>query len=566
VSAFFFDYCTYPDIIPHKRLYIHNPAICHSLCLSHEHSSYDIGLDNGIDNADDIDDQPNPNIYQYEKNGNLRWDNQEHIQLEWTMAGKVKKVINTLTTNTKAEFLYDAMGNRVRKTVYTSEGNVERNIFYTYAPDGKLLQMTEQSNEGLLLSMEYPLYGISRLGLYKVTSSLSREDESANLHIFPRYFDRRMYELTDHLGNVRAVVGDRKLWNSSFAGEFRANVLSVSNYYPFGMAQTGRNWDGSNGNYRYGYNGKEEDNEIKTNSGDNGKSLDYGARWYDPRKARWDAVDKYEAKYVGISPYVFTGNNPIIFKEIDGHHFGLIINHFERPTQNGIAGEITIKATFADLSQVNGNATRKFVEYLSTVDQAKEFYYILPDRTKYLIRFDIKESTVPRTNGKISSFNGMSEEDKKIINVFMGELPEHLQNIYRIGNKIPQGLTLEGRYMYLSRDHLGSEHTQSHEAYHALGGYHVSEGGGIPDEVYNPQDPRSAIPLPMTVEILNDILGTAGLGPRAAVIQANIANLKAQGTTLDMGRERFENVGSEPANFKQGHVEKIEQQNTQTGE
>ncbi|GEM_PF-1325579 len=328
MSAFFFDYCTYPDIIPHKRLYIHNPAICHSLCLSHEHSSYDIGLDNGIDNADDIDHQPNGFVYQYEKNGNLRRDNQEHIQLEWTMAGKVKKVINTVTENTKAEFLYDAMGNRVRKTVYSSLGNVERNIFYTYAPDGKLLQMTEQSNEGLLLSMEYPLYGISRLGLYKVTSSLSREDESANLHIFPRYFDRRMYELTDHLGNVRAVVGDRKLWNSSFAGEFRANVLSVSNYYPFGMAQTGRNWDGS-GNYRYGYNGKEEDNEIKTNSGDNGKSLDYGARWYDPRKARWDAVDKYEAKYVGISPYVFTGNNPIIFKEIDGNEYTFIIRaHF----------------------------------------------------------------------------------------------------------------------------------------------------------------------------------------------------------------------------------------------
>ncbi|MBN8573122.1 MAG: hypothetical protein J0M05_04355 [Candidatus Kapabacteria bacterium] len=39
----------------------------------------------------------------------------------------------------------------------------------------------------------------------------------------------------------------------------------VSNYYPFGMAQAGRNWDGI------------------------GKSLDYGARWYDPRKARWDA-------------------------------------------------------------------------------------------------------------------------------------------------------------------------------------------------------------------------------------------------------------------------------------
>ncbi|MFN5310779.1 MAG: hypothetical protein ACK5C0_15115 [Candidatus Kapaibacterium sp.] len=71
----------------------------------------------------------------------------------------------------------------------------------------------------------------------------------------------------------------------------------MSNYYPFGMAQTGRNWDGSSGNYRYGYNGKEEDNEIKTNSADNGKSLDYGARWYDPRKARWDA--KYSLFYSG---------------------------------------------------------------------------------------------------------------------------------------------------------------------------------------------------------------------------------------------------------------------------
>ncbi|HRE59004.1 MAG TPA: hypothetical protein PLW09_14410 [Candidatus Kapabacteria bacterium] len=90
-----------------------------------------------------------------------------------------------------------------------------------------------------------------------------------------------------HLGNVRAVVGDRKLWNSSFAGEFRANVLSVSNYYPFGMAQTGRNWDGI------------------------GKSLDYGARWYDPRKARWDAVDAFEAKYPSVSPYLYVMCNPV---------------------------------------------------------------------------------------------------------------------------------------------------------------------------------------------------------------------------------------------------------------
>ena len=67
-------------------------------------------------------------------------------------------------------------------------------------------------------------------------------------------------------------------------------------------------------------------NSAYTNSGDNGKSLDYGACRYDPRKARWDAV---EAKYVGISPYVFTGNNPILNKEIDGNEYTFIIrDHF----------------------------------------------------------------------------------------------------------------------------------------------------------------------------------------------------------------------------------------------
>lgn len=33
-------------------------------------------------------------------------------------------------------------------------------------------------------------------------------------------------------------------------------------------------------NYRYGFNGMEQDEEIK---GDDGSSLDFGARIYDPR-------------------------------------------------------------------------------------------------------------------------------------------------------------------------------------------------------------------------------------------------------------------------------------------
>ena len=114
----------------------------------------------------------------------------------------------------------------------------------------------------------------------------------------------------------------------------------MNNYYPFGMAQTGRNLDGSNGNYRYGYNGKEEDNEIKTNNGDNGKSLDYGARWYDPRKARWDMTDPYEAKYPSLSAYVFAANSPITVSDIGGEDVFMVHTNLAFSTIMNLSGQL----------------------------------------------------------------------------------------------------------------------------------------------------------------------------------------------------------------------------------
>ncbi|MBL7997877.1 MAG: hypothetical protein JNL32_04480 [Candidatus Kapabacteria bacterium] len=67
----------------------------------------------------------------------------------------------------------------------------------------------------------------------------------------------KLYELTDHLGNVRAVVGDVKLPDG---GTFKVDLKSYTNYYPYGMAQPQREWGAG---YRYGYNGAEEDDETK---------------------------------------------------------------------------------------------------------------------------------------------------------------------------------------------------------------------------------------------------------------------------------------------------------------
>jgi len=89
---------------------------------------------------------------------------------------------------------------------------------------------------------------------------------------------------------------------------------SGMNLNPFGMLMPDRNFAGSD-KYRFGFNGKEKDDEI-TNQ--NGSHLDFGARIYDARIGRWLAMDPSSSKYSWSSPYVFTNNNPICIIDPDG--------------------------------------------------------------------------------------------------------------------------------------------------------------------------------------------------------------------------------------------------------
>jgi len=66
--------------------------------------------------------------------------------------------------------------------------------------------------------------------------------------------------------------------------------------------------------YKYGFNGKEKDDEIKGA----GNSLDFGARIYDSRLRRWLAVDPLQSKYPNQSPYNYCSNDPIVFIDPDG--------------------------------------------------------------------------------------------------------------------------------------------------------------------------------------------------------------------------------------------------------
>jgi RHS repeat-associated protein len=113
-------------------------------------------------------------------------------------------------------------------------------------------------------------------------------------------------------------------------------VLTAQEYFAFGFAIPNRNYI-LNKEYRYGFNGKENDNEVKLDSSGNpipGSEQDYGMRIYDPRVGRFLSVDPLAIKYPELTPYQFASNSPITFIDIDGLEGGIPISyrdaHFDK--------------------------------------------------------------------------------------------------------------------------------------------------------------------------------------------------------------------------------------------
>src|SRR5205085_11940688 len=79
------------------------------------------------------------------------------------------------------------------------------------------------------------------------------------------------------------------------------------------MQMPGRKYDEGSG-YRYGFNGKENDNDVKGE----GNEQDYGMRIYDPRLGKFLSVDPISKSYPELTPYQFASNRPIDGIDLDG--------------------------------------------------------------------------------------------------------------------------------------------------------------------------------------------------------------------------------------------------------
>jgi RHS repeat-associated protein len=136
---------------------------------------------------------------------------------------------------------------------------------------------------------------------------------------------------------VLVTVSDKRIAvdsdNDNVINYYNADVVTANDYYPFGMQMPGRSYS-SGSKYRYGFNGKENDNEVKGE----GNQQDYGMLIYDTRLGKFLSVDPLTEKYPWLTPYQFASNTPIQAIDVDGEEGGVppkenkIVNLLISPT------------------------------------------------------------------------------------------------------------------------------------------------------------------------------------------------------------------------------------------
>jgi len=229
----------------------------------------------------------------------------------WTVYGKIRGIHKT--DGTQISYAYNPSGQRVSKTVNGTT------TWYVRDAQGNTMGLYDNRN-GASNWREQHLYGSSRLGTWDPGIDLNNANGTAAWDTI----GKKSYELVNHLGNVMATITDKRLQHSSdgsLIDYFDADVQSAQEYYAFGSIIPGRTYSAAGKNYRYGFNGKENDDEVKKdadNLPNKGTQQDYGKRIYDPRLGKFLSMDPLQAKFPFFTPYQFSGNSPIANVDLDG--------------------------------------------------------------------------------------------------------------------------------------------------------------------------------------------------------------------------------------------------------
>jgi len=105
---------------------------------------------------------------------------------------------------------------------------------------------------------------------------------------------------------------------------FNPNYITDYKGYTFGLKHKGYNNVVNGTDHKYGFGGKEEQDELDLDW------HDFGARNYDAALGRWMNIDPYAGKYMSFSPYNYALNNPLTFVDPNGKELFIAGNRKEK--------------------------------------------------------------------------------------------------------------------------------------------------------------------------------------------------------------------------------------------
>jgi hypothetical protein len=268
--------------------------------------------------------------------------------------------------------LYGEPGRTTNTTVAEWKAAVKKSFGLNYYNDMTLEILEQYATFYWVYELqEQYMYGSSRLGSVQRNLPLVQQVLNSDSLLYYsysndciRYMERgqKRYELSNHLGNVLAVVSDRKLVHCSNDELmwFEAQVVSVTDYYPFGMEIRERSWSVSA--YRYGFNGMEQSRWLSGEVSGSGNSYTAEFWQYDSRLGRRWNVDPVVK--IHESPYAAFANNPIWFVDPSGadtaHTDSKSVEGLDRYIQPTMEVEKTGLAKV--FSKILGRSTTKTVD------------------------------------------------------------------------------------------------------------------------------------------------------------------------------------------------------------
>ncbi|WP_431160482.1 leucine-rich repeat domain-containing protein [Flagellimonas beolgyonensis] len=405
-------------------------------------------VDDSVGDAPDADDLGGQvqNNYQYNGIGQLTYDLSQDVAYIYNASGLVTEVLQKGSTLVK--FFYNDRNHRVRKESYVG-GDLKQTTYYVRDVAGQVMAVYSDGGGEMALA-EQPIYGMGRLGV------AYNGMNDAKIYV---------YELTDHLGNVRAVFTKN--------GADDHQVEGYTDYYPFGMPMPGRTLSGAEG-YRYAFQGQEKDPET-------GKEA-FELRLWDSRIGRWwspDPAGQYSSPYLGM------GNNPIGLIDPDGakalDDYKLIdgVVTFWRENKgpdrlyNADGTQVLGTANYGVLSQLDGvNIMDKSFNYLSFSNRG-DFNSFL-DFTGDLSKSFKAESGglfLSKDGNSITNTDQLNTDTFDFVMAGFGWAGEG-----EMGYKNTQFLSgIEGAYDYKTQNYIIKDQT-----YKVAAIYHTHDGRVIP--------------------------------------------------------------------------------------